>query len=107
MPHIRIPKGEVLRQQFERYYPPFPRRQAHSLKALEFEYRPGDGRLIVTNVQLHDLVAGPHAGVRDFDFDARWLTRGNCRRQDPRRRNGECPPKAGRPSGRSASAVKS
>ena len=65
--HLRVPQRQIVGLSSKRDRPALAGLQRHALEPLQLDHRPGDRRLIVVDVELHDLVAGAAAGVRDVD----------------------------------------
>ena len=61
---VGVGVGELFGGEGERDRPAFARLEADAPEAAQLEDGPGDGRLLVADVQLDDLVPGSRAGVR-------------------------------------------
>ena len=70
-----VPQRQVIRIEREGDRPPLAGLEGHALESLQLDHRPGDARLVVVDVELDDLVAGPAAGVarRRPRYAADWL----------------------------------
>ncbi len=79
---IAIEHLQLLAPDGERHLARLARREVHAAKTRELHHRSRDRREHVADIQLHDLVAGTRAGVRDPAANRRRTARRDLGRLD-------------------------